>query len=65
MKTYVSYIIQTPGGHTHGFEILDIQSPPYTYSSDPPVSEVLKWAEKKQKDLPQNQKIEVVGMYKI
>jgi hypothetical protein len=48
MKTLTNYEIQDAREHLHLSEILEITNPPYTFSSDPPVSEVLKWLEKKQ-----------------
>lgn len=49
MKTYVSYVIQDDNGHKHQSEIVTTQSPPYSYSPDPLVEDVIKWAENKKR----------------
>ena len=65
MKTIINYVIQDAKNHVHQSEIIEIDSPPFTFSPEPPVSEVLKWAEKKQHLLPIGQKLVVQSMYKI
>jgi hypothetical protein len=65
MKTMVSYVVQDAENHKHQSEILEITSPPYTFSLEPPISEVMKWAERKQKELSQGQKLVVLSMFKI
>jgi hypothetical protein len=65
MKTMVSYVVQDAENHKHQSEILEITSPPYTFSPEPPISEVIKWAERKQKELSQGQKLVVLSMFKI
>jgi hypothetical protein len=65
MKTMVSYVVQDAENHKHQSEILEITSPPYTFSPEPPISEVMKWAERKQKELSQGQKLVVLSMFKI
>jgi len=65
MKTLVNYVVQDAKGHKHESEILEITSPPHTYSPEPPVCEVMKWAEKKQNELPAGQKLIVMSMFKI
>ncbi len=49
MKTYISYVVQDEKGHKHLSEVLESKSPPYNYSADPQVDEVMKWADKKRK----------------
>lgn len=51
MKAFVNYVLQNGSVHRDLSEILDIKEPPYTYSSDPPVSQVIEWAEEKKKEL--------------
>ncbi len=65
MKTYVSYVIQDEIGHKHGSEIVTTQSPPYSYSSDPQVSDVMEWADKKKKELKKEENLVIVNMYKL
>jgi len=65
MKTLVSYVVQDANTHWHQSEIVDIKIPPYSFSAEPPVSEVVKWAEMKQKELTTGQKLILTGMFKI
>ena len=65
MKVLVNYVVQGVSEHSHHSETLEIASPPYTFSSDPPVHLVLKWMEKKQNTLPAEQKIIIMSIYKI
>ncbi|MBN2522531.1 MAG: hypothetical protein JXB24_04620 [Bacteroidales bacterium] len=65
MKTLINYVVQDAKEHKHESEILDISSPPYTFSPEPPVSEVMKWVEMKQKELPDGQNLIIMSMFKI
>lgn len=65
MKTLVSYVLQDEAGHEHQTEILDVRTPAYSFSSDPPVSEVMKWAERKQQELPPNKRLIILNMFKM
>lgn len=65
MKTLISYVVQDEKEHKHQSQILDITSPPYVFTSDPPISEVMKWAEKKQTELLPGQKLVVLNMFNI
>jgi len=65
MKTLVNYVVQDLKEHKHESEILEITSPPYTFSPEPPISEVMKWVEKKQNELPEGQNLIVMSMFKI
>ena len=49
MKTLINYVVQDSKEHKHESEILEITSPPYTFSPEPPISEVMKWAEEETK----------------
>lgn len=64
MKAFVSYVLQDSKGHEHLSEVLDIEQPPYSYSSDPPISQVLEWAKLKRKNLKGKQLI-IVNIFKI
>lgn len=65
MKILVNYVVQDVINHHHESEILNIISPPYTFSPEPPATEVMKWAERKQSELPDGQNLIVMSMYKI
>ncbi|HOU03242.1 MAG TPA: hypothetical protein PLL94_14900 [Bacteroidales bacterium] len=65
MKTLINYVVQDAKEHIHDSEILEINSPPYTFSPEPPVSEVMKWAEMKQKELLDGQKLIIMSMFKL
>lgn len=65
MKTLVNYVVQDAENHVRQSEILEIASPPYTFSAEPPVSEVMEWAERKQSELSIGQKLIVLSMFKI
>jgi len=65
MKIIVNYVVQDVKDHRHDSEILNIISPPYSFSPEPPVTEVMKWAERKQTELPDGKKLVVLSMFKI
>lgn len=65
MKIIVNYVVQDIKDHWHDSEILNIISPPYSFSPEPPVTEVMKWAERKQTELPDGKKLVVLSMFKI
>jgi hypothetical protein len=65
MKALINYVVQDAKEHKHESEILEINSPPYTFSPEPPVSEVMKWAEMKQKELLDGQKLIIMSMFKL
>lgn len=65
MKTYVSYVIQNGTNHVHKSEIVSTQSPPYNFSPDPQVPEIMEWADKKRKNLEKNEELIIVSMYKL
>lgn len=65
MKTYVSYVIQDEKEHVHRSEIVASPEPPYSFSSDPQVTDVMKWANEKKKQLKPTEELVITGMYKI
>lgn len=65
MKTLVNYVVQDAENHKHESEILEITSPPYTFSPEPPITEVMKWAQRKQNELSKGQKLIILSMFKI
>lgn len=65
MKTYISYVLQDNSGHKHLSEVLESNSPPYSYSKEPQVDEVMKWENKKIKELKQGESLVITGMFKL
>lgn len=65
MKTLVSYVLQDQKGHQHLSEVLDIREPPITYSPDPPVSQIMKWADEKRQELSPDKQLIILSIYKI
>lgn len=65
MKTYVSYVIQNDNSHKHLSEVVITKEPLYSFSADPQVSDILKWAEEKKKNLNPNEELVITAMYKI
>ena len=65
MKILVNYVVQDLKDHHHSSEIINTMSPPYTFSPEPPVEVVMEWAESKQGELSNGQKLIVLSMFKI
>lgn len=65
MKTFVSYVIQDEKGHKHESAIVTTQNPPYSFSSDLRVSDVMQWAEEKKKLLKPEQELVITNIYKL
>ena len=65
MKTYVSYVVQDEKGHKHESETLTTQSPPYSYSPDPLVDEIMKWVDKKRKELKKEESLVITSIFKV
>ena len=65
MKVYVSYVIQDELGHQHYSKYLNVTSPPYAFSSDPPVDQVMDWAKIEEATLKTDQKIIITSIYKV
>ena len=65
MKTYISYVLQNEKEHKHLSEVLETKSPPYSYSHDPQVDEVMKWAENKRKELKKDESLVITSMFKL
>ncbi len=59
VKTLINYVVQDAKEHKHESEILEIKCPPFTFSPEPPVPEVMKWADRKQKEQHVGQKLEL------
>ena len=65
MKTYISYVVQNENGHKHLSEVLETKSPPYSYSADPQVQDVMQWADKKRKELKKEESLVITSMFKL
>lgn len=65
MKTYISYVIQDSNSHKHLAEVVTTQSPPYSYSADPQVQDIIRWSDKKKKELKKDEELIIVSMYKF
>lgn len=65
MKTLISYVVQDAKEHFHKSDILETQSPPYSFSSDPPIHEVMEWAKRKQNELPKDQELVILNTIKL
>jgi len=65
MKTFVSYVIQNGTNHVHKSEVITTQSPPYSFSPDPQVPQIMEWAEKKRTVLKKDEELIIVSMYKL
>lgn len=65
MKTYVSYVIQDGTDHRHLSEVVTTKDPPYSYSGEPRLSDVLEWAEEKKRELRQQEELVIMAIYKV
>jgi len=65
MKILVNYGVQDEKDPRHDSEILNIISPPYSFSPEPTATEVMKWAKRKQGELSDGKKLIVLSMFKI
>ncbi len=65
MKNLISYVIQDEKGHKHFSEILNIESPPYSFNSDPSMHNVMEWAKKKQSELKKDEELVIVNAFKL
>jgi hypothetical protein len=65
MKTYISYVVQDEKGHKHLSEVFETKSPSYSYSNDTQADEVMKWADKKRKELKQEESLVITSMFKL
>ncbi len=65
MRIYISFVIQGSSGHKHASEVLQLDSPAYTYTSDIPVARIMEWAETQQKSLPEDQKLVIISILQL
>ena len=64
MKNLISYVIQDSQGHNHMSEIIHTTCP-ISYSPEPDMSSVIKWRDKKQKELGKEKKLIIVNVFKL
>lgn len=65
MKVFVSYVLQSANKHSHHSEVLEIKSPPYTYSPHVDGSNILDWVENKKKILKEGEQLVVLNYFKL
>lgn len=65
MKVLISYVLQNDCCHTHESEIIELESPPVSYSSETPVEAVMEWTAKKQKELSAERKLIILNMFNL
>lgn len=65
MKNLISYIIQDEKGHKHFSEILNIDSPPYSFNSDPAMNNIMDWAKKKNSELKKGEELVILNAFKL
>lgn len=64
-KVYISYVIQHPDQHIHQSAVVDFPLPKYSFYMDNSSEQVLKWAEDRQAELPDKQKIIIVNFFNV
>jgi hypothetical protein len=65
MKTLINYFVRDAEEHKHESGILGFKCPTYAFSPEPPGFELMKWTERRQKELHAGQKIIVMGIFKF
>ena len=65
MKALINYVIQDAREHVHQSEIIEFVGPPWHCTPEVPISEILEWVKKRQSELPENQKLILISMYKM
>ena len=65
MKVFVSYVLQRAPYHSHHSEVIDILSPPYTYSPHVDGSSIMDWVENKREKLEVDQQLIVLNYFKL
>ena len=65
MKALVNYVLQNNDRHSHHSEILDIQSPPYSYSTYIDRSSIMEWEQNKKKNLTNGEELVVLNYVKL
>lgn len=64
-KTYISYVIQKEEHHTHHGEIAELHLPKFNFYMDNTSQEVLEWADKKQNELRNGEKIVIINYFNV
>ena len=64
-RVYISYVIQKPDGHVHDSALVEFPLPKYSFYMDDSALKVLGWAEARQAELPQGEKIVVLHFFNV
>lgn len=65
MKNLISYVIQDEKGHMHFSEILNIDSPPYSFNSAHSINNIMDWAKKKKSELKKGEELVILNAFKL
>jgi hypothetical protein len=64
-RTYISFVIQKEEHHQHDFAIVDFALPKYNFYLDNSSQQVVKWAEEKQREFKENEKIIIQNFFNV
>lgn len=64
-KTYISFVIQKGEQHIHDFAIVDFALPKYNFYFDNESQQVVDWANKKQGELKNDEKLVVTNFFHV
>ena len=64
-KTYISFVVQKGEQHIHDAVIAELSLPKFNFYSDNTSLEVLKWADKKQKEMNIDEKLIILNYFNI
>lgn len=64
-KVYISYVIQRADQHTHESALVDFALPKYSFYLDNSSQQVMKWAETKQSELNNNEKVVILNFFNV
>lgn len=64
-KTYISFVVQKGEQHIHDSAIAELPLPKFNFYSDNTSQEVLNWAEQKQQELNNGEKLVILNYFNI
>jgi uncharacterized membrane protein YczE len=64
-KTYISFVIQKEGQHVHGFEIVDLPLPKYSFYLGNSSQQVIKWALEKQREFEVGETVVILNFFNV
>ena len=64
-RTYISFVIQKGENHIHDSAIAELSLPKFWFYSDNTSQEVLKWIDRKQTELNNDEKIILLNYFNI